>query len=86
MGPRTYFEIVNIFKSLIMDITKLNFGGLIFFIYLFLFVYLAAPGLAAAHELFAAGMWDLSSPTRDQTLASCIGLVESQPLDHQGSP
>ena len=56
MGPRTYFEVVNIFKSLIMDITKLNLQALIFFIYLFLFVYLAAPGLAAAHKFFAAGI------------------------------
>ena len=32
------------------------------------------------------GMQDLSSPTRDQTHAPCIGSTESQPLDHQGSP
>ena len=31
-------------------------------------------------------MWDLSSPTRDQTPAPCSGKVESYPLDHQGSP
>ena len=27
-----------------------------------------------------------TSLTRDQTLAPCTGRVESQPLDHQGSP
>ena len=36
-----------------------------------------------------SGMWDLRSPTRDQTHNSCIGSavfqVESQPLDPQGS-
>ena len=32
------------------------------------------------------GMWDLNFPTRDWTCASCIWRVESQPLDHQGSP
>ena len=32
------------------------------------------------------GMQDLNSPTRDQTRAPCIGNVESQPLDCQGSP
>ena len=32
------------------------------------------------------GTWDLSSPNRDQTCAPYIGSVESQPLDHQGSP
>ena len=32
------------------------------------------------------GVWDLSSPTRDQTRIPCIGSAESQPLDHQGSP
>ena len=31
-------------------------------------------------------MWDLSSPTRDQTCVPCIGSVESYPLDRQGSP
>ena len=31
-------------------------------------------------------MWDLSSPTRDQICALCVGSLESQPLDHQGSP
>ena len=31
-------------------------------------------------------IWDLSSPTKDRTHASCIGSVESKPLDCQGSP
>ena len=30
-------------------------------------------------------MWDLISPTRDQTYAPCSGSTESQPLDLQGS-
>ena len=30
-------------------------------------------------------LWDLSSPTRDWALATCVGGMESQPLDHQGS-
>ena len=32
------------------------------------------------------GTWDHSSPARDRTLVPCSGSVESQPLDHQGSP
>ena len=32
------------------------------------------------------GMWDLSSPTRDQTYVHRRGSTESQPLDHQGIP
>ena len=32
------------------------------------------------------GLRDLSSPTKDQTQAPCSGSMESQPLDHQGSP
>ena len=32
------------------------------------------------------GMWDLSSPTRDQTHTPCTGRAESYPLDCQGSP
>ena len=31
-------------------------------------------------------MWDLSSPTRDQSCVPCIGSTQSQPLDCQGSP
>ena len=31
-------------------------------------------------------MWDLSSPTRDQTLTPCTGSTESYPLDRQGCP
>ena len=31
-------------------------------------------------------MWDLSFPSRDETRALSRGSVESQPLDHQGSP
>ena len=44
-------------------------------------------------DLFSCSMQDLQlrrvgscSLTRDQTLAPCIGSVECQPLDHQGSP
>ena len=32
------------------------------------------------------GMWDLSSPTRDQTCVLCRGSMESLQLDHLGSP
>ena len=32
------------------------------------------------------GMRDLSFSTKDQTRAPCIGSVESESLDHQGSP
>lgn len=31
-------------------------------------------------------MWDLSQPTRDQTCAPCIRLMESQPLDRREVP
>ena len=31
-------------------------------------------------------MWDLISPARDGTHASCIGSLEFQPLDLQGGP
>ena len=34
----------------------------------------------------ACGIPDPSSPTRDRTWAPCIGSLESQPLDHPGSP
>ena len=30
------------------------------------------------------GMWDLSSPARDQTHASCRGIEEPKPLGCQG--
>ena len=35
---------------------------------------------------FAAGLQDLSSPTRDGTQTPCSGSSETQPLDRQGSP
>ena len=43
------------------------------------------------HVLFSSflrvgSMYSLSSPTRDWTSAPCSGTMESQPLDHQGSP
>ena len=50
----------------------LAFSFYIYFVYLFL----AAP----------QDMWDLSSLARGQARAPCIGSVESQPLDSQGSP
>ena len=31
-------------------------------------------------------VWDLSSPSKDGTCVSCSGSVDSEPLDHQGSP
>ena len=31
-------------------------------------------------------MWDLSSPSKDGTCVSCSGSIDSEPLDHQGSP
>ena len=32
------------------------------------------------------GLWDLNSPTRDQTHTPYIRSAESEPLNHQGSP
>ena len=43
---------------------------------IFIFIYLAV----------LCGMQNLSFLTRDQTRALWSGSVESQPLDHQGSP
>jgi len=47
-------------------------------------------GCTSGHKIFFFlamwSMWDLSSPTRDWTQAPCIGSLEFQPLDHQGSP
>ena len=50
-------------------------SSLFFYIY-FVYLFLAAP----------QDMWDLSSLARGQACAPCIGSVESQPLDSQGSP
>ena len=35
---------------------------------------------------WSRGMWDFSSPTRDQTHTPCIGRHRLNPQDHQGSP
>lgn len=45
----------------------------------FLFVCLFVFGHGVACRI-------LGSPTRDRTLAPCVGSVESLPLDCQGSP
>ena len=50
-----------------------------------------SPGKSLASLFFflifgCAACADLSSPNRDQTSVPCSGSVESQPLDHQGSP
>ena len=51
-----------------------NFLKYLAIIYGFVY-FLAAP----------CSVWDLSSPTRNQTQAPCTGSTESSPLDHQGS-
>ena len=43
---------------------------------LFIFIYLAT----------LLALWDLSSPTRDQTRALSNESSEPQPVDHQGIP
>ena len=63
-------------------------------IYLFVYLFWLYRILVAACGLFSCSLWALScgmhvgsiSPTRDRTWATCIGSVESYPLDHQGSP
>ena len=56
-----------------------------FYIYCYVFIYLAVPGLICGSELLAEACGSVS-PTRDRTRAPCIGSTESYPLDHQGSP
>ena len=78
-------------------LNKLNylyFKKYLFIYCLFLFI-LAVPGLSCSMQVLLVAACGLlscsmhvgsSSPTRDQTLAPCIGSMESYPLDHQGSP
>ena len=40
----------------------------------------------AAYRIFRGSLWALVFLTRDHTWASCIGSIESKPLDHQVSP
>ena len=67
--------------------------------FLYLFIYLAGPGLSCRMRDLRFSLWSLvvackvllvavgsSSLTRDGTQASCIESMESQPLDHPGSP
>ena len=68
-------------------VTFLLFLFLKKYLFIYLFVCLAVPGIHCS-------TWDLrrsmhvgsSSPTRDQTWAHRIGSAGSYPLDHQGSP
>jgi hypothetical protein len=55
----------------------------------YLLIYLALLQVLAASWIFSCSVWPLScrsSPTMDQTQASCIGSTEFQPQHHQGSP
>ena len=46
---------------------------------------LCCIGFTLCLFIWPCSMWDLSSLTRDQTCDSCIGSVESSPLDCQGN-
>ena len=48
--------------------------------YEYIFLFFLWLFLATWHSL-----WDLSLSTRDRTHVPCIGSVESEPLDHQGT-
>ena len=54
-----------------------------FFLHLFLYLCWA---LAAAHGICHLWLVGSHSLTKDCTWAPCIGSMESQPLDHWGSP
>ena len=43
------------------------------------------PFLSLQFLATSLGIWDLSSPTRDQTYTPYSGSAESEPEDHQGS-
>lgn len=47
---------------------------------------LECGSLAVVVHGLSGTSWDLSYLTRDQTLAPCIGSVESYPLNYQVSP
>ena len=59
---------------------------ILFFFSIYIYIYLAAPGLRfSKRDLQLQGVGS-GSLTRDLTWAPCFGTMESQPLDHQGSP
>ena len=65
-------------KTTCVTITTVLFGiqeTFVFFFFSLIFLFL----LAIPHD-----MWDLRSPTRDQTHTPCTGVL--LPLHHQGSP
>ena len=45
--------------------------------YFYLFIFLLHRVFVEAFGIFSCSMWDLSSPTRDQTKPPCIGSMES---------
>ena len=54
--------------------------------YLYVLIYLTVPGLSCRKQDFQLQHVGCSSLTRDGTWAPCIGSLEFQTLDHQGSP
>ena len=68
----------------------MKYASLFIYYYLFwlcwVFIVVQCTGLAVTIRGLSCGMRGLSSSTRDQTWALCIGSTDSFPLDHQGSP
>ena len=98
---QVYSKVIQLYIYIYIHICVYIFFLLLILKYLFtyLFVWLHQV-LVAAHRIFIAAcrifqlwctnswLWPVasSSLTRDQTRAPCIGSVEPQLLDHQGSP
>ena len=57
-----------------------------FFIFWYLFIYLAAPGLSCGMRDLHCGTWNLVPWPGIEPQAPCIGNAESSLLDHQESP
>ena len=98
LGSNHFLFLMSFQAVLTLSVQKLYLVSFCFCFCLFVF-YLARSQfiyqvLVVAHVIYlCCGMWDIllqhvesSSLTRGQPRAPCIGSVESQPLDHKGSP
>ena len=65
--------------------TSLSHGSFFFFLK-YLLISLAVLGFGCGMQDLCCNLWDLSSTTRDQTQASCIGNSESSPVTTREFP
>ena len=80
------FILAIFFRKTMDSVLRVLYAYILYTDYLFVLIYLTVLGLSCSKQDFQLQNVGCSSLTRDGTWPPCIGSLESQPLDHQGSP